>query len=153
MRWLDGSTDSTDMSLSQLQESVKDRGTWYAAVHGVTESRTQVSDKTTINGFGICSIFGESGVLHFQLFSSMGFKPCICRKLSLLRGSQHDSKRQQPGSVPQGSVTTPFPPNSAAKSSNMIGGTKGPDLKVTAKGPSDQQRPPPLSPALPHILH
>ena len=37
MRWLDGITDSMDMNVSKLQEIVKDRGSWYAAVNGVTE--------------------------------------------------------------------------------------------------------------------
>ena len=49
MKWLDGITDSMDLSLSELQEIVMDRDVWSAAIHGVTKNQTGLSDCTELN--------------------------------------------------------------------------------------------------------
>ena len=79
MRWLDGITDSMDVSLSELRELVMDREAWCTAVHGVTKSRTRLCDWTELN-------WTDSHIIRKVLFLEINWFGRGMRKISWVKG-------------------------------------------------------------------
>ena len=73
MRWLDGITDSMDVSLSELRELVMDRGAWRAAIHGIAKSRTRLSDWTELNWTDLIPTFFSFLFAWNSLYNTLTF--------------------------------------------------------------------------------